>query len=378
MGASAGARVMPPEAVACRQHVEQSLRGRLLSDSHRQLLVHASCSNSALPLGLISMAKPNLKLISPATVNRTVIPLRRPNKHLRTREHLTPKEVDRLIEAVTGNRWGHRDASMILLAYRHGLRAAELVDLRWDQVDFDQAVLHVRRVKSGIPSTHPLAGLEMRALRRLRREGPDSPLSRRIRTCCATPADTSLPTMATTPALYRPTSGTRTSSTRCTTRSWRRPGSRASGGTERQRAAGPIKPSPRIIMKASLAERAVAIDRPRKTRNSGCAVDLWYENGSQYKVPNADHRFPFPPGLRFAFALDFPPAASASAASLSFRSFAILARSASWRDLYSSMAPSVVSTDREGEAGCSSSSVMSASPSRRARPPGVGFEDPTG
>jgi hypothetical protein len=77
-------------------------------------------------------------------------------------------------EAAKGNRQGHRDATMILLAYRHGLRAPELVDLRWDQVDFNQAVLHVRRVKSGIPSMHPLTGVEMRALRRLLRESPES------------------------------------------------------------------------------------------------------------------------------------------------------------------------------------------------------------
>jgi integrase len=55
---------------------------------------------------------------------------------------------------------------MILLAFRHGLRAAELCDLRWDQVDFNAAVLHVRRVKNGTPSTHPLLGDEMRVLRR--------------------------------------------------------------------------------------------------------------------------------------------------------------------------------------------------------------------
>jgi type 1 fimbriae regulatory protein FimB/type 1 fimbriae regulatory protein FimE len=64
---------------------------------------------------------------------------------------------------------------MILLAFRHGLRASELLDLRWDQVDFTQAVLHVRRVKSGTPGTHPLTGREMRALRRLHREAPKSP-----------------------------------------------------------------------------------------------------------------------------------------------------------------------------------------------------------
>jgi type 1 fimbriae regulatory protein FimB/type 1 fimbriae regulatory protein FimE len=64
---------------------------------------------------------------------------------------------------------------MILIAYRHGLRASELVDLRWDQVDFTQAVLHMRRVKSGTPSTHPLTGREMRALRKLQRLSPVSP-----------------------------------------------------------------------------------------------------------------------------------------------------------------------------------------------------------
>jgi integrase len=64
---------------------------------------------------------------------------------------------------------------MILLAFRHGLRASELLDLRWEQVDLTHAVLHVRRVKSGTPSTHPLTGREMRALRRLQREAPTSP-----------------------------------------------------------------------------------------------------------------------------------------------------------------------------------------------------------
>jgi integrase len=73
-----------------------------------------------------------------------------------------------------GNRHGHRDATMILLTYRHGLRAAELCDLRWDQVDFNGAALHVRRVKN-TPSTHPVQGDELRALRRLQRASPTSP-----------------------------------------------------------------------------------------------------------------------------------------------------------------------------------------------------------
>jgi integrase len=115
------------------------------------------------------MAKPRLRLVSPPIVNRTV-PLRRPNAELRTREYLTDAEVARLAEAAKGNRWGHRDAAMILVAYRHGLRAAELVDLRWDQIDFDTATLAVRRVKKGTPATHPIRGDELRALRKLARE----------------------------------------------------------------------------------------------------------------------------------------------------------------------------------------------------------------
>ncbi len=121
------------------------------------------------------MAKAKLRLVSPRTVNRTV-PLRRPNAELRTREYLTDAEVARLIDAAKGNRYGQRDATMILLAYRHGFRAAELVDLRWDQIDFDQSALAVRRAKRGSPSTHPILGDESRALRRLQREQePRSP-----------------------------------------------------------------------------------------------------------------------------------------------------------------------------------------------------------
>jgi integrase len=60
-----------------------------------------------------------------------------------------------LLKATKGNRWGHRDARMILVAYRRGLRASELTDLRWDQIDLATATLHVRRVKQGSPGTHP-------------------------------------------------------------------------------------------------------------------------------------------------------------------------------------------------------------------------------
>jgi integrase len=116
------------------------------------------------------MAKSHLKLVAPAIEKRTVTPKRLPNAELRTREHLTEAEVERLIGAARKNRWGHRDATMILTAYRHGFRPTELVDLRWEQIEFSAGALHVRRVKRGTPSTHPILGDELRALRRLQRE----------------------------------------------------------------------------------------------------------------------------------------------------------------------------------------------------------------
>jgi integrase len=119
---------------------------------------------------LKSVARSHLRLVTPTTKKRTVMPKRSPNGGLRTREYLTEAEVERLLEAVKGNRYGHRDATMVLVAFRHGLRASELVDLRWDQVDFRNATLHVRRVKQGTPSVHPIVGDELRALRRLQRE----------------------------------------------------------------------------------------------------------------------------------------------------------------------------------------------------------------
>ena len=114
--------------------------------------------------------KPRLRVVAPTTVNRTVTPRRRPNAELRTREYLTETEVEKLIKAARGNRYGHRDATMILVTYRHGLRVSELVDLRWDQVDFRHGQLHVRRVKQGTSAVHPIIGDELRALRQLQRE----------------------------------------------------------------------------------------------------------------------------------------------------------------------------------------------------------------
>ncbi|MES2291784.1 MAG: tyrosine-type recombinase/integrase [Pseudomonadota bacterium] len=122
------------------------------------------------------MTKSHLKLVAPATEKRTVTPKRLPNAELRTREYLREAEVDQLVTAAKRNRWGQRDSTMVLVAYRHGLRVSELVDLRWDQVDFGTGMLHVRRAKRGTPATHPIMGDELRALRLLQREQePKSP-----------------------------------------------------------------------------------------------------------------------------------------------------------------------------------------------------------
>ena len=98
-----------------------------------------------------------------------------PNAERRSREHLTPAEIDRLIAAARGlGRHGDRDAAMILLAYRHGLRVSELTGLRREQVDLRQGLLHVHRRKNGLPSTHPLRGPELRALRKVFRDYPET------------------------------------------------------------------------------------------------------------------------------------------------------------------------------------------------------------
>jgi len=115
------------------------------------------------------MAKAHVKLVAPATAKRTVMPTRRPNSELRPREHLTEREVEKLIEAAKGNRYGARDSAMILICFRHGLRASELCELQWSDIEFETATLHLRRAKGGATATHPLLGDELRALRLLKR-----------------------------------------------------------------------------------------------------------------------------------------------------------------------------------------------------------------
>lgn len=114
--------------------------------------------------------------VIPFRRSRPSPPRRKPNAALRTREYLTPDEVARLVAGSRAiGRHGHRDATLILLAYRHGLRVSELVSLRWDQLDLRAGTIHVNRVKRGSASVHPIRGSELRALRRLQREYVASP-----------------------------------------------------------------------------------------------------------------------------------------------------------------------------------------------------------
>ena len=114
------------------------------------------------------LAKSHLALVAPSGEKRAVG--RRPNADYRKREHLTETEIEKLIEAAKTNRHGHRDATMILVAYRHGLRASEICELRWDDIDLRAAAMHVKRLKHGQATTHQVGGDELRALRKLQRD----------------------------------------------------------------------------------------------------------------------------------------------------------------------------------------------------------------
>jgi integrase len=103
-------------------------------------------------------------------------PNQRKYEEVRSREHLLPEEVEAMIAAIkkAKGRYAQRDALLVQVMYRHGLRTAEVAALRWEQVDFTRAMLHVRRVKKGTPATHPIQGDTLRSLRELQRKHPDS------------------------------------------------------------------------------------------------------------------------------------------------------------------------------------------------------------
>ena len=104
------------------------------------------------------------------------VPSRPKNRDVRSREYLLPDEVDALMKAA-GQVGRHRlrDRTLILVAYRHGLRVSELVGLKWDQFDLKRGQVHINRLKNGSAATHPIEGDELRLLRRLMKEYPDTP-----------------------------------------------------------------------------------------------------------------------------------------------------------------------------------------------------------
>src|SRR5262249_10021772 len=149
-----------------KNEVGLAARAAMLRALRRLHLALRSRCIRLLPLGdaqaqFIRM-KSTSKKRTPSIVNLTV-----------KRRYLTEPEVERLMDCARKyGRYGHRDATMILVAYRHGLRASEVCDLQWQQIELSEGRLHVHRIKNGIPSVHPIRGDEMRALRKLRREYP--------------------------------------------------------------------------------------------------------------------------------------------------------------------------------------------------------------
>jgi integrase len=108
----------------------------------------------------------NLRLVdteAPAPLFGSTKVKRRAKHH----KFLTEAQVEALAKAASN----HRDRTMIMTAYRHGLRVSELVSLKWDQIDLEAATMRIYRAKHGRDATHPIPGSELRELRRLKRGG---------------------------------------------------------------------------------------------------------------------------------------------------------------------------------------------------------------
>jgi type 1 fimbriae regulatory protein FimE len=129
--------------------------------------------------GKVAPKRRNRKALAPRSRAAPTLlfpPRRVSNASRRSREYLTSDEVEKLLQASAKvGRHGARDRTLILLAYRHGLRVSELVALRWEQIDLKAGLVHVARLKNGLASTHPIRGPELRALRELRRDYPETP-----------------------------------------------------------------------------------------------------------------------------------------------------------------------------------------------------------
>jgi site-specific recombinase XerD len=88
------------------------------------------------------------------------------DRHERAKDYLSPTEVAKLLDAAKAGRHGVRDHLLLLMTYRHGLRVSESIALRRDELDLDRARLWVRRLKGGLSIEQPIAGDELRAIKR--------------------------------------------------------------------------------------------------------------------------------------------------------------------------------------------------------------------
>jgi len=95
---------------------------------------------------------------------------RKQNGEYRKREHLTETELEKLLAALKDNRHGHRDYLIGLVTFLHGLRVSELIDLRWDDIDFRAGTINIRRLKGSLSGTHYMERDEANGVRRLQRE----------------------------------------------------------------------------------------------------------------------------------------------------------------------------------------------------------------
>jgi type 1 fimbriae regulatory protein FimB/type 1 fimbriae regulatory protein FimE len=120
---------------------------------------------------------PQKKRQTPISEKLKKKPPRKPkNADRRSREYLTDTEIETLRKAARSlGRHGMRNDALIFIMFRHGLRVSEIISLGWDQIDLKKGLLHVKRLKNGLPSTHPIRGTELRLLRQLQREYNESP-----------------------------------------------------------------------------------------------------------------------------------------------------------------------------------------------------------